>query len=402
METETTGSSPTRLALMAPEDIKKELSLVDPTAIHPEPGEDVNLESAAKKFVSQLIAVNPENAEAGEAGKTAVETMGFSVQREAATQSQMLKQPISALSKRADDGGDVANALINLKMTVDELNPNNFDMEPGWFGRALSKIPGVGSPLARYFTKYESAQTVIASIIQSLEQGKNQLQRDNVTLAEDQQQMRESNVKLERAIKLGQLIDQGLQYKLDREIPKEDPRHKFIGEELLFPLRQRLIDLQQQLAVSQQGVLATELIIRNNKELARGVDRAVNVTVTALQVAVTVALALANQKMVLDKISSVSQTTSDLIAGTAERLKTQGVEIHKQASTAQISMESLKKSFADIDSALKDISEFRMNALPQMASTVLELDKITAESGKAIELMEKAKKNAGDILIEAD
>lgn len=402
METETTGSSPTRLALMAPEDIKKELSLVDPTTIHPEPGEDVNLEAAAKKFVGQLISVNPENAEAGEAGKTAVETMGFSVQREAANQSQMLKQPISALSKRADDGGDVANALINLKMTVDELNPNKFDMEPGWFGRALSKIPGVGSPLARYFTKYESAQTVIESIIQSLEQGKNQLQRDNVTLTEDQKQMRESNVKLERAIKLGQLIDQGLQYKLDREIPKEDPRHKFVGEELLFPLRQRLIDLQQQLAVSQQGVLATELIIRNNKELARGVDRAVNVTVTALQVAVTVALALANQKMVLDKISSVSQTTSDLIAGTAERLKTQGVEIHKQASTAQISMESLKKSFADIDSALKDISEFRMNALPQMASTVLELDKITAESNKAIELMEKAKKNAGDILIEAD
>ncbi|MBF0291217.1 MAG: toxic anion resistance protein [Nitrospinae bacterium] len=402
METETTGSSPTRLALMAPEDIKKELALVDPTSIHPEPGEDANLEESAKKFVSQLIAVNPQNAEAGEAGKTAVETMGFSVQREAANQSQMLKQPISALSKRADDGGDVANALINLKMTVDELNPNKFDMEPGWFGRALSKIPGVGSPLARYFTKYESSQSVIESIIQSLEQGKNQLQRDNVTLAEDQKQMRESNVKLERAIKLGQLIDQGLQYKLDREIPKEDPRHKFIGEELLFPLRQRLIDLQQQLAVSQQGVLATELIIRNNKELARGVDRAVNVTVTALQVAVTVALALANQKMVLDKISSVSQTTSDLIAGTAERLKTQGVEIHKQASTAQISMESLKKSFADIDSALKDISEFRMNALPQMASTVLELDKITAESGKAIELMEKSKKNAGDILIEAD
>ncbi|MBF0633351.1 MAG: toxic anion resistance protein [Nitrospinae bacterium] len=402
METETTGSSPTRLALMAPEDIKKELALVDPTSIHPEPGEDANLEESAKKFVSQLIAVNPQNAEAGEAGKTAVETMGFSVQREAANQSQMLKQPISALSKRADDGGDVANALINLKMTVDELNPNKFDMEPGWFGRALSKIPGVGSPLARYFTKYESSQSVIESIIQSLEQGKNQLQRDNVTLGEDQKQMRESNVKLERAIKLGQLIDQGLQYKLDREIPKEDPRHKFIGEELLFPLRQRLIDLQQQLAVSQQGVLATELIIRNNKELARGVDRAVNVTVTALQVAVTVALALANQKMVLDKISSVSQTTSDLIAGTAERLKTQGVEIHKQASTAQISMESLKKSFADIDSALKDISEFRMNALPQMASTVLELDKITAESGKAIELMEKSKKNAGDILIEAD
>lgn len=402
METGTTSTTPTKLALMAPEDIKKELALVEPTSIHPEPGEDVNLEETAKKFVAQLVSVDPGNAESGEANKKAVETMGFPVQQEAARQSQMLTQPINALSKRGDDGGEVANALVNLKMQVDELNPNNFDMEPGWFGRALSKIPGVGSPLARYFTKYESAQTVIASIIQSLEQGKALLQRDNVTLTEDQKQMRETNVKLERAIKLGQLIDQGLQYKLDREITKEDPRHRFVGEELVFPLRQRIIDLQQQLAVSQQGMLATELIIRNNKELARGVDRAVNVTVSALQVAVTVALALANQKMVLDKITSVSQTTSDLIASTAARLKTQGVEIHKQASTTQISMESLKQSFADIESALNDISEFRMNALPQMASTVLELDKITAESGKAIEKMDKAKQGAADIVIKAD
>jgi uncharacterized protein YaaN involved in tellurite resistance len=402
METGTTPTTPTKLALMAPEDIKKELLLVDPASIRPEPGEDVNLEETAEKFVAQLVSVNPEDAESGEANKKAVETMGFPVQQEAARQSQMLTQPINALSKRGDDGGDVANALVNLKMTVDELNPNNFDMEPGWFGRALSKLPGVGSPLARYFTKYESAQTVIASIIQSLEQGKALLQRDNVTLADDQQQMRETNVKLERAIKLGQLIDQGLQKKLDGGITKEGPRHKFIGEELMFPLRQRIIDLQQQLAVSQQGMLATELIIRNNKELARGVDRAVNVTVSALQVAVTVALALANQKMVLDKITSVSQTTSDLIASTAARLKTQGVEIHKQASTTQISMESLKQSFADIESALKDISDFRMNALPQMASTVLELDKITAESGKAIEQMDQAKKGAGEIVIKAD
>jgi len=38
-------------------------------------------------------------------------------------------------------------------------------------------------------------------------------------------------------------------------------------------LRQRIQDLQQQLAVNQQGVLAVELIIRNNKELMKGVDK---------------------------------------------------------------------------------------------------------------------------------
>jgi uncharacterized protein YaaN involved in tellurite resistance len=387
---------------MAPEDIKKELSLIDPASIHPEPGEDESLEAAAETAASKLILINPQGYDGGDSARSAVETMGSLVQQEASRQSQLLAQPINAMSKRGDDGGDVANALVNLKMTVEELSPNNFDLEPGWFGRALSKVPGVGTPLARYFAQYESAQTVISSIIRALEQGKEQLQRDNVTLAEDQKQMREINVKLERSIKLGQLIDERLIKKLKDSIHPDDVRQRFIGDDLIFSLRQRIIDLQQQLAVSQQGILATELIIRNNKELARGVDRAVNVTVTALQVAVTVALALANQKMVLDKISAVSQTTSGLIADTAERLKTQGVAIHKQASATQISMESLKKSFADIQSALNDISDFRMNALPQMASTVLELDKITARSGKVIASMDKTKRGAGAFIIEPD
>ncbi len=70
--------------------------------------------------------------------------------------------------------------------------------------------------------------------------------------------------------------------------------------DLLFPLRQRIQDLQQQLPVNQQGLLTTELVIRNNRELIRGVNRALNVTVYALQVAATSALALANQKIVLE------------------------------------------------------------------------------------------------------
>ena len=160
------------------------------------------------------------------------------------------------------------------------------------------------------------------------------------------------------------------------------------------------MDLQQQLAVNQQGVLATELVIRNNKELAQGVNRALNVTVTALQVGATVAMALANQKIVLDKLDSVNKTTSDLIAGTAARLKTQGVEIQKRAAGTQISMDSLKSAFADINTALTDLSTFRMAALPQMASTILELDQVTQDAQKTIQNVEKANLARPDVKIE--
>ena len=117
--------------------------------------------------------------------------------------------------------------------------------------------------------------------------------------------------------------------------------------------------------MNQQGVLSLGMIMRNNEELMRGVNRAVDVTVSALQVAVTAALALANQKIVLDKVNALNQTTSDLISGTAERLRNQGAEIQKQAATSMLSLESLKSAFANINAAMDEIPAYRQEALPQ-------------------------------------
>ena len=388
------------LKTVTPEVLKNELQLKDPASIQIQVGEEKDLDQKADEYVKFLTEVNPDDVNKAAAGKASVETMGVDLQRKAAQQMGMLNQPIKNMSGRANEGGDVSNALIDLKMKVEDLDPGKFDFEPGWMSRTLGMLPGVGTPLKKYFTKYESAQTVISAIVRSLEQGRDQLLRDNTTMTEDQKNMRLMCQKLEQGIKLGQLMDQKLQYKLEREIPATDPKNKFISEELLFPLRQRIMDLQQQLAVNQQGVLATELVIRNNKELAQGVNRALNVTVTALQVGATVAMALANQKIVLDKLDAVNKTTSDLISGTAARLKTQGVEIQKRAAGTQISMDSLKSAFADINTALADLSTFRQAALPQMANTILELDKVTQDAEKTIKDVEKANLARPEVKIE--
>lgn len=390
------------LVLASATDIKSELALLGPNVIHLTPDEAHDLDKRATELVDRLLNFDANKSEEIQTRKDAVEQMGMDVQRRAAKQSALLKQPIKKLSERSQDGGSVANALIDLKMNVEELDPGKFDFEPGWFARTIGNLPGVGTPLKRYFSKYESAQTVIAAVIRSLENGRDELARDNVTLAEDQKQMRDVTHRLEKAIKLGQLLDEKLQQKLEREIPKDSPKHKFVSEELVFPLRQRIMDLQQQLAVHQQGVLAAEIIIRNNQELVRGVNRALNVTVTALEVGATVAMALANQKIVLDKVESVSKTTSDLIAGTAARLKTQGAQIHKQASSVQLNVESLKTAFADIRTAMDDISSFRINALPQMANTILELDKISAAAESAIKKMEEGNRTRPTINIDVE
>jgi uncharacterized protein YaaN involved in tellurite resistance len=367
-------------------EIKRDLGVGDPVAAPA--AADPELDAKADQFVAALLAVDPKDFAARKDYVSAAENMGIELQKQAAKKSEILKQQIGKLAQDGGEGGQVANSLVDLKMQVEDLDPARLDLDPGWFSRMLGHIPGVGTPLKRYFTKYESAQTVIAAIIRSLEVGRDQLTRDNVNLVEDQKGMYDLTGKLEKAIRLAQRIDQKLDAKLKGMTPGTE-QHKFVAEELLFPLRQRIMDLQQQLAVNQQGVLVTEGIIRNNKELVRGVNRTLHVTVSALNVGATLAIALANQRNVLEKVESVNKTTGDLIAGTAERLKTQGAQIHKQASSSMLDIDQLKQAFTDIKIAMEDIATFRVNALPQMAQSVVALDKITAEAQAQIEKMNR-------------
>lgn len=377
--------------------IKQELQLLEQSSLTAREV-DPELEKKAENYINMLISNDFKNRDK----RTAIDQMGFKTQQLATQRNKMLQQPINSLIKGGENGGPVAKSLIDLKMQVEELDPAKFDFSPAWFSRMLGWLPFIGTPLKRYFSQYESAQTIIDAIIKSLEKGKDQLKRDIVTLGSDQEGMQEITTRLESVIQLGQLIDQKLQYKLDREIVPEDPNHDFLSEELVFPLRQRMMDLQQQLAVNQQGILATEIIIRNNRELIRGVDRALNVTINALQVAVTVALGLANQKIVLKKIDAINKTTSNLIAHTAQQLRTQGVEIHKQATQSMLSMEILEKAFADINGALEDIAKFRREALPQMANSVLRLNTLTEEADKAVAKIDKSRQAQSGILIDVE
>ncbi len=382
------------------EELEKELHISPPAELPAQEAADPELNQRAEDVVARVLNIDLNDSSQQQSAKSAMEGMGMELQRESARRSAMLKQPLNKMMQDSEEGGQVATSLIDLKMQVEDLDPAHVDLEAGFLTRILGYIPGVGTPLKRYFSRYESASTSIDAIIKSLEAGREQLKRDNITLTDDQAAMRALTLKLEKSIQLASMIDQRLAASLENDILQDDPRHKFISEELLFPLRQRIQDLQQQLLVNQQGYLTTEMVIRNNKELIRGVNRALNTTVSALQVAVTLAMALANQRIVLEKVQAINKTTENLIAGTAERLRMQGAEIQKQASTSQLDIGVLRKSFEDIRAALDDISRYRQEALPKMAANIQEMDQLAAETQKDILKMENAGKVQGDFSID--
>ncbi len=361
---------------------------------NPEASDAEALAARADDFVQDVLLASGEGTDTGRQ-REAVDTLGVDVQQRAAQRSAMLQAPIRKLASQGEDGGPVASALVSLRASMNELDPRRHRFDRDGLARILSAIPGVGTPVQRYFRKFESAQQALDAIVRDLESGQEILRRDNVTLAGDQEELKQLMGELECQVRLGRLIDERLVAAAEGRGAGDDQR-RFIEEEVLFPLRQRLVDLQQQLAVTQQGILALEVVIRNNRELIRGVDRAVNVTVSALNVAVTVAMALANQRLVLDRVERLNASTSDMIAGTARTLRDHGTEIQRRAGSAMLDMKALEQAFADVMDAIDHLSSYRRDALPKLDEQITRLDQLIAGGHAAVDRLERGNAAQGE------
>ncbi len=365
--------------LLLPEEEKIKEEIIAETK--PTDKETIELVETANNYANKLINIDLENLSDRVKGVEAIENLGLDLQKQAVHKSSLLQSPIKEIADKGKEGHEVSNTLVSLRNEIKELDPTSIDFEKkGFLGKFFN-------PVTKYFQKYKKSETLLNDILKSLDNGQDILKRDNISLGQEQIDMRELTKKIRKTIKMGEAIDISLNKELEN-VENQD-KARFIQEELIFPLRQRIMDLQQQLAVNQQGILAIEVLMRNNKELIRGVNRAKLVTVNALKVAIIVAKALADQKLVLDQINALNETTNNLIAGTAERLKNQGVEIQKQASGSMIDVEKLKEAFVDINNAMEQISTYRKEALPRMAESIVEFDKLTREGEERIKRLEK-------------
>ena len=365
--------------LTIPEDQELKKELIEKEIIPKK--ELTELEQQSEGFVQVLLKLDTENMEEKRNAITNIDKLGVEAQKESSVQSSKLKIPLKDLSGKSSDGKKVSTSLMELKSTVEALDPSEVD-----FGK--KSFLNMFNPVKKYFNKYKSSEVVIDEIMKNLDASREVLRRDNISLEHDQEDMYMATKKLNKYISMGQYIDERLTTEVD--IIENEDKRKFFMDEIQFPLRQRIMDLQQQLVVNQQGIFAIEVLKRNNKELIRGVDRAKLVTISALKVAIVVAQALADQKLVLDKINALNTTTSNLIAGTSERLKQQGVEIQKQASSSMLDVEKLKQSFKDINEAMDEITNFRTNALPKMSESIKEFEELTNKGEKKIKEIEKA------------
>jgi uncharacterized protein YaaN involved in tellurite resistance len=311
------------------------------------------------------------------------------IRASAGVSNRLLDKPMAAMTNGGlTQASVVSRSLLDLRNTVEELDPARQGdlLSP----RKLLGILPFGDRLRDYFDKYRSSQGHLDAIIKALFSGQDELVRDNAAIEQEKANLWAVMGRLRQYIYLGQKLDAALEARIAQVETTDPERARVLREDMLFYVRQKVQDLLVQLAVSVQGYLALDVIRKNNIELIKGVDRATTTTVSALRTAVIVAQALADQKLVLDQITALNTTTSNLIESTSRLLRDQSGKINEQAASATIDLAKLQAAFANIYATMDEIDSFKLRALDSMAKTV---DALSAEVAKSQTYLDRVRQS---------
>ncbi|WP_295619956.1 toxic anion resistance protein [uncultured Methanobrevibacter sp.] len=313
-----------------------------------------------------------------------LDDFGLNAINRSANKNNLLNARFKDLAKGGDEAVNVGNKLEELDKEIRNLDPASIEFgKSGFLGKLLK-------PIRNYFDKYEQADEAINNILVSLDASSKVLQNDNTTLLAEESYLRELTKKLMADIELGKQMDASIEQQIRQAEINGVDQYKidFVREEVLFPLRQRIMDMQQMIVVNQQGIISLNVVRRNNKELIRGVSRAKNVTVTALRNGIMVASALYNQQVVIKKIQALNTTTEQVIESTSRMLREQGNQIQKQSAETMISPEVLKQSFEEALAAIEDVSNYKNQALPKMQEQITAFSQMAEEGQRVVDKIE--------------
>lgn len=325
----------------------------------------------ARRFLDDLLAAEPRSPEF-QTKLAQLTRLGEGIMAQASTSSsRMLDRPASFSSAGNDPASRTGKTIEELRQIVTDLDPKRHDLTGG--KRLFKFLPG-GKSLERYFMKYESAQSHLDAITKSLRGGQDELRHDNAAIQTERDALWEAMGYLANYSVLANHLGNELEQRIaNLRAEGRDDDVAALETDALFYIRQRHQDLMTQLAVSVQAYLALDVVKKNNSELIKGVDRALDTTLSALRVAVIVAQAVAQQKIVLSQIEALNTTTSDMILQTSEMLRSQGTAIHETAAKATIDPDKLQQAFDNVFQALDEIDRFKVEAAIAMKDTTATL-----------------------------
>ena len=318
----------------------------------------------AREFAGGFVAINPHSPQF-DAMTAKIAAIGRS---EVAGLVDQAGNAMARLERREGAVAMVHLHIARLRAVVERLNPGAGDdlLRPRRF---LGLLRG-GSALTSYFDRYRASETEIAAALAAMATSRDVLMQDTIAIGALATANWPLLAALARAIDVCRNLDARFE-RLTGQLDHVDAvKAQKIRTSALYEVRQRHGDLLTQMAVSQQSYAMLGMMQTSNLELVKGIDRATTTTITALQTAIIAARTLADQVIVLDRISGLSAAATSLIEGSAAPLAGSRSQIAPDSPQAAEQVMALRSALSNVAAAVDALDRQQQQGRPARASAL--------------------------------
>lgn len=329
-----------------------------------------DLASKAEGLAASILA-QPGDRKAGRQ----VGAMGVREQQRASKEIGLLKTRVGTMLKQLEGGGgEIPKTLVQLRNTMDEINPQVLSQPTGlakWLGRA----PGIGKVLKRVAVKYESVQTQIDHIMAGLRHGKDKLLMDSAELEQLYEQVGAAQQGVQQSAYVGELLWQKLEEASDEDA---DPARRQKLQAMMQRVAMRVQDLRTMEQVNLQFFVSIDMTLQNNDMLCEQIDRTVMVTQSLLTVGLAIQAALASQKQIATAVREVQDSTAAMLEANAAAIGQQAKEIGDMQNNPVIALDRVKNAYNSLVGAMDEMERIRSVGTEKARAGIAELTRMSA------------------------
>ena len=317
-----------------------------------------------------------------------VSAMGVREQQKASREIGLLKTRVGTMLSQLDgEGAEIPNTLVQLRHTMDEINPQVLG-QPSGIAKLLGRTPGVGKILKRIAVKYESVQTQIDQIMAGLRHGKDRLLQDSTELEHLYEQVHVAQQGVQQSAYVGELLMQRIE---DSIVEETETVQRQKLQTMAHKVAMRVQDLRTMEQVNLQFFSSIDMTLQNNDALCEQIDRTVMVTQSLLTVGLAIQAALANQKQIATAVKQVQDSTAAMLEANAAAIGRQTREIGEMQNNPVIALDRVRNAYESLVGAMDEMEQIRMAGTEKARSGIAELTKMSAALEPKVEALRAAK-----------
>ena len=317
-----------------------------------------------------------------------VSAMGVREQQRASKEIGLLKTRVGTMLKQLEgEGGEIPKTLIELRHTMDGINPQVLG-QPSGIAKWLGKAPGVGKVLKRIAVKYESVQTQIDHIMNGLRHGKDRLLMDNAELEQLYDQVHLAQQGVQQSAYVGELLWEKLE---DAFAEVTEPAQRQKLQAMMHKVAMRVQDLRTMEQVNLQFFVSIDMTLQNNDALCDQIDRTVMVTQSLLTVGLAIQAALANQKQIASAVRQVQESTAAMLEANAAAIGRQTAEIGEMQNNPVIALDRVKNAYSTLVGAMDEMEKIRTAGTEKARAGIAELTRMSSALEPRVEALQAAR-----------